>query len=453
MRADEPERGVEVTVPRWSGLREDLAAVHAAALAAADPAAAVSRVLAEDPAGLRVGGELVAMSAGARLWVVAAGKAARGMAGAALEALGGRVAGGLVAHPRGAPRSPREPRDWPAPFRVLAAAHPLPDQASLEAGDVAARLAAGAAAGDVLLVLLSGGASALLESPRAGVTLESVRAATSALQRAGADVAELNTVRRCLSRLKGGGLARLAAPARTVTLAISDVLGDRPEAIGSGPTVTSPTRPADALAVLARHDLADALPEITAALETADELDAVPEGLYRVVASNRAAAEAAAEAARQRGFAALVVTTFVQGEAREAGRMVGGCAASVRAHGLPLAPPACLVFGGETTVTVRGAGRGGRNLELALGAAVALDGVERAAVLAFATDGVDGASSAAGAVATGETLRRAAALGRSPHDALADSDSEPFFRALGDLWESGPTGTNVNDVAVALVYA
>lgn len=429
--------------------------MHAAALAAADPAAAVSRSLASDPAGLRVCGELVTMRDAGRLWVMAAGKAARGMAGAALAALGGRVAGGLVAHPHGAPISASEPRDWPAAIRLRAASHPLPDESSCEAGEDAARLAEGAGEDDVLLVLLSGGASALIESPRRGVALESLRDATLALQRAGADVRELNTVRRSLSRLKGGGLARLAAPARTVTLAMSDVLGDRPEAIGSGPTVPSPTGPHDALAVLARHGVAGAVPEVTRALESAaaaEEPGPAPQGLYRVVASNRAAAEAAAEAARARGFAALVASTFVQGEAREAGRMVGGCAASVRAHGLPLSAPACLVFGGETTVTVRGSGRGGRNLELALGAALALEGVERAAVFAFATDGVDGASSAAGAVVTGETLRRAAALGLSHHRALAENDSEPFFRALGDLWHSGPTGTNVNDVAVSLVY-
>jgi hydroxypyruvate reductase len=286
------------------------------------------------------------------------------------------------------------------------------------------------------------------------VTLEALRETTLALQRAGADVAELNTVRRALSRLKGGGLARLAAPARTVTLTLSDVLGDRPEAIGSGPTVASPTGPREALAVLERHGLAASLPAMASALAAAAREPAVPPppGLYRVIASNRGAAEAVAAAARALGFAPLVVSTFVHGEAREAGRLIGGCAASVRAHGLPLAPPACLVFGGETTVTVRGSGRGGRNLEVALGAALALDGLERAAVLAFATDGVDGASRAAGAVASGETLRRGAALGLSADAALAENDSEAYFAPLGDLWEGGPTGTNVNDLAVALVY-
>jgi hydroxypyruvate reductase len=174
--------------------------------------------------------------------------------------------------------------------------------------------------------------------------------------------------------------------------------------------------------------------------------------VFHLVGSNRQAAEAVARCAAGRGFRSLVMTTLLQGEAREAGGIIGGCAASVRAHGLPVAAPACLVFGGETTVTVRGRGRGGRNQELALGAALALAGTERAAVLSFATDGVDGPTEAAGALATGETLERTAALGLSAHGALDDNDSEPFFRALGDLWVSGPTGTNVNDLAVALVY-
>jgi hydroxypyruvate reductase len=192
-----------------------------------------------------------------------------------------------------------------------------------------------------------------------------------------------------------------------------------------------------------------------AALTAADDGSPAPaEGgsLFRVIASNRQAVEAVARAAAERGFRAQVVTTHLQGEAREAGRVVGGCAASVRAHGVPFAPPACLVFGGETTVSVRGPGRGGRNQELALGAAFALEGSPRAAVWSIATDGVDGASAAAGAVSTGETLRRAAALGLSARRALAENDSEPFFRALGDAWSGGPTGTNVNDLAVALVY-
>ena len=441
--------------PEWSALRSDLAALHAMALATADPAAAVGRALALAEAGVRVGGNLVPLAPAARIWLVAAGKAARGMAVAAAAALGERIAGGVVAHPDGAPPAPGEPPRWPAGVRRFPAGHPLPDAGSLAAGEAVRRLLQAAGPGDLVLVLLSGGASALCESLRPGLSLAELRRATTALQRAGVDIAELNTVRRALSLLKGGGLARLAAPARVVTLALSDVVGDRPEAIGSGPTVASPTGPGEALGVLARAGVEAELPGVVAALAAAVEERPPPpaaDGLFRIVASNRQAAEAVAGAAAARGFRAQVMTTFLQGEAREAGRLIGGCAASVVAHGLPLAAPACLVFGGETTVTVRGAGRGGRNQELALGAALALAGRRRAAVFSFATDGVDGPTSAAGAVVTGETVERAAALGLSPHRALAENDSEPFFDALGDLWRSGPTGTNVNDLVVALVY-
>ena len=444
-----------VSAPTWSHLRQDLEALHRAALAAADPRAAVSRVLALHGDGIRIAGETVAMTRTARLWLVAAGKASLGMADAAIAALGERVSGGVVAHPAGAAGLADGRTGWPAGVRRIAAGHPLPDEESLEAGERARRLAASAGAEDVVLVLLSGGASALLESLPPGVSLAELRRVTLALQHAGADIAELNTVRRCLSRLKGGELARWAAPARVVTLALSDVLGDRPEDIGSGPTVPSPTGSCQAVEVLARSGVGSTAPEAMAALARLGErpsAPADPADRYHVIASNRLAAEAVAQEAARRGFRSQVVTTFLQGEAREAGKLIGGCAASVLRHAVPFAAPACLVFGGETTVTVRGAGRGGRNQEVALGAALALAGWDRTAVFSFATDGVDGPTCAAGAVATGDTLGRAAALGLSPYRALAANDSEPFFHALGDLWVSGPTGTNVNDLTLALVY-
>jgi len=441
--------------PEWRDLHSDLAALHAAALAAADPVAAVSRALALGEGSLSVAGDTLPLAREARLWMVAAGKAARGMAVAALAALEGRISGGVVAHPHGAPAAPRESELYPAGVRRFAAAHPVPDEGSLTAGDAVRSLLAGVAADDLVLVLLSGGASSVLESLPPGLSLAGLCRVTEALQRRGADIGELNTVRRALSLLKGGGLARLARPGRVVTLALSDVLGDRPETIGSGPTVASPTGPGDALRILERTGVATEVPEVVSALAAASASAAEttpPAGVFHVVASNRQSAQAMAEVAAERGFRALVMTTFLQGEAREVGRAVGGCAASVAAHGIPFAAPACLVFGGETTVTVRGDGRGGRNQELALGAALALSGFEHAAVLAFATDGVDGRSDAAGAVVTGETSLRAASLGLSPHRALAENDSEPFFRALGCSWGGGPTGTNVNDLAVALVY-
>jgi hydroxypyruvate reductase len=405
--------------------------------------------------GFRVGDESFALSRGARLVVIAAGKAAARMARAALALLETHAPVGLVIEPHGCLEALGARAPWPSSWVRLTASHPLPDQDSLAAGEAVSNLLSGLRPEDVALVLLSGGASALLERLRPGVTLEDLRRVTSALQRAGADVRQLNVVRRALSALKGGGLARLAAPARVVTLAISDVVGDAPEAIASGPTVPSPTGPSEALRVLERRGVAVEVPELMTLLTRAAQAarpEEPPPGLFRIVASNRMATEAVCAAAAERGFRSQVSSGFLQGEAREVGLVIGGCGASMRAHGLPLAPPACLVFGGETTVTVRGRGRGGRNLELALGAARALDGVARSAVLSFATDGIDGSSQAAGAVVTGETLVRAGHLGLSVDAALADNDSESFFRSLGDLWESGATGTNVNDIAVTLTY-
>lgn len=441
-------------MPDWCELRADVAALHAAALAAAEPAAAVSRALVATDGALEIGGKPIRLSPGSQVFLLAAGKAAVGMTRGALRELSKLTVQGLVVTPHrlvdGGSRCA-----WPPGVRQLFAAHPLPDEASLRAGDAARAMLAGTKPEDVVVVLLSGGASSLLEILRPGLTLEQLRRVTDTLLRAGADVRAINTVRRAMSLVKGGGLARLAAPARIVTLAMSDVVGDGPETIASGPTVRSLPDSGEALRTLRESRAAAAVPEVEILLESDGKAPPpVPEseaGVYHIVASNADAAMAVRKAAERRGFRAQVSTVYLQGEAREAGRTIGGCALSMR-RGLPFPPPGCLIFGGETTVTVRGAGRGGRNQELALGAAIALAGAPRAAVFSFATDGVDGHSDAAGALATGETLRRAASQGLSPYAALADNDSEAFFGALGDLVRGGPTGTNVNDLAIALAY-
>ena len=435
--------------PQWNRAREHLAALHAAALEAAAPEPAVRRQLAFADGVLTLGTLPLRPAAGARVILIAFGKASAGMARGALAVLGGRVDRGLIVHPQGLDPG----TGWPAGIRTVAAAHPLPDQGSLAAGDAAIAMLADTREDDLVLVLISGGGSALFESLQPGISLDDLQGITRALQRSGADIVELNTVRRAMSRLKGGGLARLAAPAQVVALMLSDVMGDRPEAIASGPTTPSPTGPADALRILEARGIAASHPAACDALRRAAPPAGMPPVAHHVIAgSNRIAAEAAAAAAERLGFRALVMTQYLQGEAREAGRVVGGIARTVREAGHPAAPPLCLVFGGETTVTVRGSGRGGRSHEVALGAAIALDGTARVAVLAFGTDGLDGASDAAGARATGETLQRAAAAGLSAAAALDRNDTDPFFRALGDQVVTGPTGTNVNDLAIALIY-
>lgn len=435
--------------PNWNQADAHLAALHAAALEAAAPEPAVRRQLAYEDGVLAAGPHRIPLARGARATMIAFGKASAGMARGALGVLGDRVARGLIVHPHGLDAG----ADWPAGIRTIAAAHPVPDEGSLAAGEAVIAMLADADAADVVLVLISGGGSALLESLQPGITLADLQGITRALQRSGADIVELNTVRRALSRLKGGGLARLAAPAPVVALMLSDVMGDRPEAIASGPTTPSPTGPADALRILEARGVAAAHAGACEALRRITPPAGAPPRAHHVIAgSNRLAAEAAAAAAERLGFRALVMTQYLQGEAREAGRVIGGIARTARETGHPAPPPLCLVFGGETTVTVRGAGRGGRSHEVALGAALALDGVARVAALAFGTDGVDGASDAAGARVTGDTLRRAAAAGLSASAALEANDTDPFFRALGDQVRTGPTGTNVNDLAIALIY-
>jgi hydroxypyruvate reductase len=439
-------------IPTWSGHREDLNALHAAALSAADPAAAVDRALRLEGDAIRVGERMLDLAPDSRIWLIAFGKASPGMARAALAALGNRIAGGVIAHPHSVSRD----AGLPPSIQTFAAGHPLPDEGSLAAGEAALALLEGVRPADLVLVLVSGGGSALFEALRPGIGLADLRALTADLQHAGADIVELNTVRRALSRIKGGGLSRSVGGARLAALLLSDVIGDRIEAIASGPTVDSPTTPADALAVLARRGLTATHAAAVATLEeaTRDPGAAAPAGerIVHLVGTNRLAADALCAAARERWFATLLLTDRLAGEAREVGVVVGHVARGLSTSGLPLSPPACVVWGGETTVTVRGKGKGGRNLELALGAAAPLAGAPHTVLLSFATDGVDGSGGAAGALVTGETLTRAAALGLSADAAVAGSDTAPFFAALGDLWTPGPSGTNVNDLVVILAY-
>ena len=392
-----------------------------------------------------------------RLLVLAAGKAAPAMAAAAESVLGSRMERGLAVSNAAGPPLRRT--------RLLLSGHPLPDARGVEAASEVEALVRGLRAEDVVVVLLSGGASALLPAPVAGLSLADKADVTSRLMRAGADITELNTVRKHLSRLKGGGLARAAAPARVVTLVLSDVVGDDLSTIASGPTVPDPTTYADALRILQDRGLAAAVP--SAALrhleagvrgevpETPKPRDPIFRRVHtRLVGSNRLSVQAAAREARRQGLRPLVLTTRLEGEAREVARVLVAILRECVETGAPAAPPLCLLAGGETTVTVRGEGRGGRNQEMAVAAAEALASFPvEAVVAALATDGVDGVSEAAGGVADRTSVARARALGLAPPAAfLAASDSSAFLAALGDLIVTGPTGTNVVDL-VALLAA
>jgi glycerate 2-kinase len=347
--------------------------------------------------------------------------------------------------------------------RRLLAGHPVPDEAGRRAADEVEALVRGLGEHDLLLLLVSGGASALLPAPVEGITLADKAQTTSALLRAGATIGELNAVRKHLSRLKGGGLVRAAAPARVACLALSDVVGDDPSTIASGLAAPDPTTYATAVDVLKRKGVWEAAPAAVRRHLEAGARGQRPETpkpgdpLFRrvafaIVGSNRLSVEAAAGAARRQGLRPLVLTTRLEGEAREVARTLTAVLRECVENGRPAPPPVCLLAGGETTVYVTGSGRGGRNQELVLAAAEPLATFPVPAVVAsLATDGIDGNSDAAGGVADDRSLARAAALGLAPPSAfLAENDSRSFLGPLGDLIVTGPTGTNVIDLTVLL---
>jgi glycerate 2-kinase len=436
-------------------LRGDALACFAAAIAAVEPERLVRRQLEEHPTLLDVPGEI---------HLAGIGKAAAAMARGARAALGERVAGGVLVVPAG------QEAGAPGGFALFGGGHPVPTEEGVRGARAVLSLAEGLGAGDLLLCLISGGGSALATLPPEGVALADLRETTRLLLAAGATIGELNCVRKHLDRLKGGRLARAAAPARVIALVLSDVVGDPLDVIASGPVSPDSTTFDDAVRVLERRGLWPAAPAAVRAhlergrrgeeAESPGPGDPAFAGVSAfVVGGNRLAAEAAMVEAGRRGYATLLLSTLVTGEAREVGRVLAALGAEVLSSGRPLAPPACLVAGGETTVTVTGPGRGGRNQEVALGAAVALDelfGGDREAagrilVASLGTDGVDGPTDAAGAIATGDSLARAGERQLDAHRSLAENDAYPLFEALGDLIVTGPTGTNVMDLMLVLV--
>ena len=437
--------------------RRHLDEIRAAALGAVEPAAAVRRFLSRDGDRLRVAGEEIPL--GPRpVRLVAAGKAAVPMAHAAAKILGERLGAGVVVTKHGH----LDGRPFPSGVRALEAGHPVPDDDGVAAVAAIEELLARSEEGDLVLALLSGGASALLPDPAEGLTLGDLQATTALLLRSGAPIGELNAVRKHLARLKGGQLARRAQPATVAALILSDVVGDPLDVIASGPTAPDPTLFADAWRILEQRGiLASAPAQVRRRLrdgvegrlpDTPGPGDPIFARVRNVlVGSNRLAADAAVEAAASLGYHPLLLSTFVEGEAREVAKVAVSLAKEVLASGLPVPPPACLVLGGETTVTVKGNGKGGRNQELALAAALALEGIDRVSIMALATDGTDGPSDSAGGLVDGATAATIRAAGIDPVAALAANDSYPALEAGGAMLRTGPTGTNVNDLLVILV--
>ena len=429
--------------------RELLAHLFAHAVRAADPAACVPRHLPQPPRG--------------RTLVVGAGKAAAAMARAVEDNWPGELSGLVVTrYGHGVPCSRIE---------VVEAAHPVPDAAGQDAaarilavvqGLTTRRAQAPACmpgqltSDDLVLVLISGGGSALLALPWEGVTLADKQQINRALLKSGAGIGEMNCVRKHLSAIKGGRLAVAAYPARVVTMVISDVPGDDPAVVASGPTLADPTTCEDALAILEQYRI-DVPRNVKAVLASGVSETPKPGDVRlahcetRVIATARGALAAAAEAARAAGIAPLILGDAIEGEAREVAKAMAGIALSCAQHGEPARPPCVLLSGGETTVTVKGNGRGGRNAEFLLALAVALDGHAGIHAIAGDTDGIDGSEDNAGALLAPDTLARAAAHAVDARARLADNDGYGFFSALDDLVVTGPTRTNVNDFRAVLV--
>lgn len=385
-----------------------------------------------------------------RLVVVGAGKASAAMALAVERAWPGPLSGLVVTRYGYAVPCER--------IEIAQSAHPVPDEAGLQAAQRMLQVVSGLQAQDLVLCLISGGGSALLPLPAAGLTLAHKQAVNRALLASGATISEMNCVRRHLSAIKGGRLAAACHPARVLTLLISDVPGDQPLDIASGPTVPDPTTCADALAIVRRYGIE--LPEPVRELLQSGRGESVKPGDprlsridTRIVAAPQAALEAAAALARKAGYAAHILGDAIEGEARDVGKVLAGVALQVAQRSQPFAAPCVLLSGGETTVTVRGRGRGGRNVECLLSMALALRGHPRIHALAGDTDGVDGQEEVAGAVLTPHTLERAFAMGLRPADMLADNDGHGFFGALGQAVRTGPTRTNVNDFRAVLIDA
>jgi glycerate 2-kinase len=448
---------------RTSSLRgvpqgESITRILAAAVAAVEPGETVRRQLRLEGDTLTVAGRDYDLSRFRRIRALGVGKASAAMTEALAAILGDRLGEGLVITKHAPPASTGQ-RPWP----IVQGGHPLPDERSLAAGEKAMEFISALGPDDLLFCLISGGGSALAVAPAEGLSLAELQSLTSALLACGARIDEINTLRRRLDRLKGGGVARMANGAMVVSLILSDVVGNSNElrvltAIASGPTAPDPTTRAEALAVVEKYELRDKVPaRVLRALESGPETPKPGDALFRqvqnvVVGSNLLAAQAALRQAQEEGFHPYLLRVDLQGEARDAAFELATLLRQASRTGQPVPAPACMVAGGETTVTVTGNGRGGRNTELALAAVRELADFPDVMLITLATDGEDGSTDAAGAVVAGETYHRARELGLHPGEALRRNESYAFFAALDDLLKPGPTGTNVNDLIFLFAF-
>ena len=442
-------------IDEFDTMRRHAMEIFQAALKAVDPVEAILRHVKLENEVLQIGDHNFELKDFDRILVVGAGKAGAPMAKALENLLGDRIDGGVIVVKEGHGL----PLDH---VRIHEASHPVPDARGIRGAEEILALVKKAGKRDLVICVISGGGSALLVAPADGVTLEDKQEVTRQLLACGADIHEINTVRKHLSRAKGGGLARFAYPAVVVSLILSDVIGDDLNVIASGPAVPDTSTFADARGVFQKYDIWDRLPEsvqqrIQGGLagdieDTPKAGDAVFQRCYsELVGNNIQALIAASRAAQGLGYQPLILSSTVEGEAREVVKMFTAFAREVRSSANPLAAPACILCGGETTVTIQGDGKGGRNQEFALAAAMSIAGMDHVLVLSGGTDGTDGPTDAAGAIADGRTIARAGVQGLDPLDYLRRNDAYHFFQPLNDLIITGPTRTNVSDVYMLLI--
>lgn len=437
-----------------NNVRSDLLRMVEEGIQAALPENALRNHIKLEANHLRFDGHDMDLKKVRRLIIIGFGKASFNMAKVLEDVLGDKIDEGAIIYPF-------KPKEKLERIEVLDGTHPIPTELNIRSTERLLKLVEDLTEEDLVLALISGGGSALLTKPPKGITIEEKGTTSKLLMQAGADIKELNTVRKHLSLVKGGQLVRAIWPARLISLIISDVVGDRLDTIASGPTVPDNTTYEEAYAVLKRRGVVDKVPKtvlehIKAGMnglrpETPKPGDGIfSKTLNLIVASNINSLKAVKRAATSLGYRTLILSSMVEGEAREVGKVIASILRTVIERGEPSPPPSCIIMGGETTVKVSGNGIGGRNQELALSVALGIEGLRNAAFISIGSDGIDGVSKAAGAIADGETIERAKRLGLNPEEFLMRNDSHNFFLKLHDAIFTGPTGTNVNDFMVGL---
>ena len=425
------------------------------ALRAVDPVAAVKRCLKVEGGDLTVDGKAYSLRDYDRIYVTGAGKAGASMALAVETILGDRITKGVINVKYGHVSQLKR-------VKLNEVGHPIPDEKGVSGSEEIAELLEQLVEKDLVICLISGGGSALLPSPTEGISLEDKQRMTNLLLECGANINEINAIRKHISKLKGGGLARLAYPSTLIALILSDVVGDPLDVIASGPTVPDKSTFGDCMAILRKYDLLDRVPEsIKARIQRGikGEIEETPKAgnpIFEktqnvIIGSNIIAVKAAEQRAGELGYNPLILSTYIEGETREVAKVHAAIAKEIIKTNHPIGPPACIISGGETTVTIRGNGLGGRNQEFVLAAALDIQELTGVVVLSGGTDGTDGPTDAAGAIADVDTIRRAHEMLLNATASLNDNDSYHFFEKLGDLLITGPTNTNVMDLRLILV--